>query len=490
MTIPPEAANEALNVTLTFVQLLMKRCIEVKKDDPEALRLSDEIAKRVAKDLKLYGGNATSFSPQLLSFAAVIRQHSRGGTFESVPNWTSVIDDDPRIKSHLRFQKTVHYRQPSADVPAIATLTAISTAVPTTMTLIVPPLTPSALPRVLSHMESDLLSKLVVEPKLSLRRARKNPPVLRHFPAGPLARFHHLYGTAFMRKPENAVLQVSNSKKWKAEDEDRDEATAVAKAKLPSPSEEPAKKRKKLISNVQKGPTGTILVKTKGLPVTTDQDILLVNKKDFRDTATRPAEWGSDSHIATPRQHSVHYHPRQCDKCTKLNMPCVVLPDKKFGYTCLACANCDSMKIACAIDGVGVRQRLQGKSAKASSNPAKYPRTTKSAPCPLPEQNIIEHKEAEKKPMDILPGQMQMHLEHRQSPAPTSSLESEPTPRYILQSIQDLSRRLDLLATNERVDRLEARAGLVETNLLKLLNELEERFNASNARQQSMASLA
>ncbi|KAG1836708.1 hypothetical protein C8R48DRAFT_793667 [Suillus tomentosus] len=96
----------------------------------------------------------------------------------------------------------------------------------------------------------------------------------------------------------------------------------------------------------------------------------------------------------------------------------------------------------------------------------------------------------EVKPMNVLPGQTQMHPAHRQSPAPTSSLESEPTPRYNLQSIQDLSRRLDLLAVNERVDALEARVGSVEINLLTWLNELEERFNASDAHRQSLASLA
>ncbi|KAG1854310.1 hypothetical protein C8R48DRAFT_675554 [Suillus tomentosus] len=71
----------------------------------------------------------------------------------------------------------------------------------------------------------------------------------------------------------------------------------------------------------------------------------------------------------------------------------------------------------------------------------------------------------EVKPMNVLPGQTQMHPAHRQSPAPTSSLESEPTPRYNLQSIQDLGRRLDLLAVNERVDALEARTNQLHTVL-------------------------
>ncbi|KAG1886436.1 uncharacterized protein F5891DRAFT_988856 [Suillus fuscotomentosus] len=135
MSVPPEAANDTLKVILVIVQSLMKRCIKVKEGDPEALKLSDEIARRVARDLKLYAGTATSFSPLLLSCATIIRQYSRGGAFQSVPDWTSVTDDDPQIKDHLRFQKTVHYHPPSAlDVPVIAT-SSIPTMKPIQMTL-------------------------------------------------------------------------------------------------------------------------------------------------------------------------------------------------------------------------------------------------------------------------------------------------------------------------------------------------------------------
>jgi hypothetical protein len=82
-----------------------------------------------------------------------------------------------------------------------------------------------------------------------------------------------------------------------------------------------------------------------------------------------------------------------------------------------------------------------------------------------------------------------MQPEHGQSPAPTNLLEPEPTAREILQGIQDLGRRLDLLAANERVDALEVRVGAVETNLLKRLDELEQRLNESDARWTSLESL-
>ncbi|KAG1898523.1 uncharacterized protein F5891DRAFT_1190907 [Suillus fuscotomentosus] len=424
MAVPPEVANDALNAMLAVVQSLAQRCIKVKKGDPEGLKLSDEIARRVAKDLKLYSGNATSFSPQLLSFAAVVRQHSKGGAFENVPDWTSTVD----------------YRPPSTfNIPAIATSTDIPATVPIPPALIVPPSTPSTPPSMPSQTDLDVIAKLVDEPKRQWKVASA----------------------------------AGDSKKRKAEDEG---ANAVAK------------KMRKLKSDVKKEPTGVIHVKRRASnslpiqessPVATDKDVLLVGDKDFLDAETWPAEWGSDSDVATPLQHSVRYHPRHCDKCAKLDIACVVLPDKKFGYTRLACANCDNMKIACAIDGVGVRQRLQDNAAKASSDACKTPKTS----------NIAGSKGAEKQPRAVLPGQAQVQPEHRQSPAPTNLLEPEPTARDILQGIQDLGQRLDLLAANERVDVLEVRVGSVETNLLQRLDELEQRLNKSDARWQSLESL-
>ncbi|KAG1786418.1 hypothetical protein EV424DRAFT_1356750, partial [Suillus variegatus] len=112
---PSDIANEALNSTLEAVQPLMKRCMKLKESDPTALIFSDEIAR--LGDLKLYGGAATSFSPQLLSCAAVVRQYSKAGAFVSLPDWNSVVDNDPRIKMHPRFHKTVGYRPPPPAYP-------------------------------------------------------------------------------------------------------------------------------------------------------------------------------------------------------------------------------------------------------------------------------------------------------------------------------------------------------------------------------------
>ncbi|KAG2058421.1 hypothetical protein BDR06DRAFT_968433 [Suillus hirtellus] len=439
MTVPTQAANDALNVTLEVVQSLMKRCIKVKEGDPEAFRLSDDIARRVAKDLKLYGGSATSFSPRLLSFAAIVREHSMGGAFESVPDWTTVTDDDPRIKNHPRFEKTLDYRPPSAlDVPAIVTSSAIPTVTPATTAPIIPLLTPLASPPMPSCEDLDLVTQSVAK----------------------------LTGSLQLR-----------AHKRKADDEDADGVVA--------------KKSRKSKSNVDKGPTGVFLPLWTLQPVTDDKDVPPATDKGCRDAETQAAEWGSDAHIATPQQHSVRHHARQCDKCTKLNIPCLVLPDKKFRYLRLACTNCDSMKITCTIDGIGVRQRLQA--VKQSSDPANHPKMSKSRVVSKTlvrrpsrsEQRIVQHKDladAEKKFKEVLPAGAQMQSEHGQSPGPTNLLTSEPTARQILQGIQDIGRRLDLLAPNERVDALEVKVGSMETNLRKRLDKLEQRLDASDAR--------
>ncbi|KAG1813768.1 hypothetical protein EV424DRAFT_1349017, partial [Suillus variegatus] len=63
--------------------------------------------------------------------------------------------------------------------------------------------------------------------------------------------------------------------------------------------------------------------------------------------------------------------------------------------------------------------------------------------------------------------------------------EPEPTARDILQSIHDLGRRFDLLATDERMDALHARVDSVERRISLRLTALEERFSVSNAHQEN-----
>jgi hypothetical protein len=80
-----------------------------------------------ARSLREHGEASTSFSPMLLSCAAEIRDHSDSVTRKIVtlPDWSAVRMDDPRITRHPRFAKTIGYRQPdqATPPPTIAALT-------------------------------------------------------------------------------------------------------------------------------------------------------------------------------------------------------------------------------------------------------------------------------------------------------------------------------------------------------------------------------
>ncbi|KAG1823305.1 hypothetical protein EV424DRAFT_1346329 [Suillus variegatus] len=485
---PSEAANDALNATLAAMQPLIKRCMKLKEGDPETFTLLDDIARRVAKGLKTYAGDATSFSPQLLSCAAVIRQYSKGGAFECVPDWTSVADNDPRIKSHPRFEKTVGYRIPAAiEVPSNFELPQAAASADLSPTDTVMP--PSTV--------------LAISPTASL--ADPDPAPMKY----------NLFVAGTQQKP-------GNSKKRKAEDGDTDDRVLANAPKSSAPPSKLKHKRKKkfLSDNEDSVPTGTIYVKPKRkeslpVPAEKDSDPAVPDSCDkaqdgcFQDAETRPAHWGHDSHIATPLEHSVRHHPRQCDNCRTFNIPCLVLPDKKFGCTRLACANCDQKKITCAIDGVGVRERSQAKTAAASSNSdkrsgtripksqaiSKTPAGRSSRKTAPHRSSGIGHKEtaypeARQQPKDVPPGNRLMQPlptvstsepiprpEQDDHPAPTNNIDPKPTARQILESIQDLRRRLDLFATNERVEALEARVALVESAFNQRLKALYQRLN-------------
>ncbi|KAG1807915.1 hypothetical protein EV424DRAFT_1543640, partial [Suillus variegatus] len=410
------------------------------------------------------------------------------------------------IKTHPRFEKTLGYHRPSlvevpADLDPQDAASASATAVPSAADPISPTSAPPALPA--SQSLDNPIAAPAAEHKLvspvpdPMAAGVQSPP---HLPVK-----FNLFVAGTKKKSGRAALQVGNTKKRKAKDEDTD----VDDPKLHPPSSKPRQKRKKkfLLADENKVCTGTIYVKSNAAS-DKDSDAAgpdLSNAADdenFLEVETRPAKWGQDSQIATPWKHSIRYHPRQCDKCTKLDIPCAVLPDKKFGYTRLACANCDHMKITCAIDGVGVRQRMQAKAAAATSKLArnsgmrmktscaisKTPGKRSLAQPPWVELNTIEEKKQQpgppvSAPMRTVPtvGTSRRPAQNNQL-APENCADPEPTARDILQSIHDLGRRLDLLATNERVDALEVRVHSVENILHQRLDALEQRLNASDAR--------
>ncbi|KAG1887526.1 uncharacterized protein F5891DRAFT_988128 [Suillus fuscotomentosus] len=559
---PSDIANEALNSTLEAVQPLMKRCMKLKESDPTALIFSDEIARRVAKDLKLYGGASTSFSPQLLSCAAVIRQHSKAGAFVSLPDWNSVVDNDPRIKTHPRFHKTIGYRPPppaypdAEPEPSMSSSTVPAEPNSTRGTLVIASKAPDLIqslhvvPEVQPSI-AELLSPAapVAEPLISgvqitatgMPNPEPTPPC--SISTAPVTVGRNVNGNVRSVRQGNAPTCQPQKRKLETNGSE------------PEPSSVPRKpvekRRRKFASDEEgNGATGTIHVKVtfrallclllmalsvkarNAVAPTAMSPSEIVDERGFWDAESRPVGWGLDATVATAVEHSVRYHPRKCDKCIKMDVRCIVLPDKKFGCTRLACANCDEMKITCAIDGVGIRQRLQAKAQKAvmktgvdpevkrSRTHAPKSRTAVKTPvlsAPpkaakpsrrlslAPKKVVFENPtiEVRQEPEAMMPDDANIRASRNiQSfrslqlppvdvPAPlTSSMaptpsEPEPTTRDILQSIQDLGRRFDLLATDERVDALHVRLDSVERRISLRLTALEEGFSVSNAHREN-----
>ncbi|KAG2341754.1 hypothetical protein BDR05DRAFT_949562 [Suillus weaverae] len=399
-----ETANDALNATLAAVQSLMRHCAKIVQGDPEALKLSDEIARHVAKDLKQYGADATSFSPKLLSCAAVVQQCSKAGTFETVLDWTTVSDQDLRIKSHPRFQKMVDYSSPNEG-------------------------SPGKQPRPVAEEDDEKSETTTAD----IRPTLLTPLTPAFVSPSPPAPKHNLFVPGHVKRKsanDNAKPQELAPKRKKQE------------ASAQKPKEEAS------------GSAG-------------QNSVCNIADEGFWDTDTK---------------HSVHHHAWKCDKCKKLGMPCLILPNRKVGCTRLACANCDAMKIACAIDGVSVWKRMQA--AKG----------LETATVPVKRSKSRAHKPQVVK---IAPDGKQLHpayclasthtpLEQLQPPA-TQTGELEPTASNILQGIQDLSMRFDLLATGERVHALEARVGAAEETWGKQLAALEQCLNASEEQHRAMS---
>ncbi|KAG2052604.1 hypothetical protein BDR06DRAFT_972984 [Suillus hirtellus] len=574
---PSEIANDTLQATLETVQSLMKRCLKLKESDPGTLTLLDEIARCLAKDLKLYGGSATLFSPKLLSCAAIVQEHSKASIFVSLPNWKTIIDDDPCIKSHLWFHKTLDYR-PSTFAEPQLTMEMAESTVKTLSESIRPPQLGSwkvmqpvplagneVLPRI---PRLQTLGVLVTELMRSDIRSNAIPPLV-FLPLTCLPRSiapamvrHGIHAAGSMKTQTTAQPR---KRKRKVEESDNDGKEAeVIHGCTPTPiSQKLIRKRKKkfMLDEGDNGDTGTTHVKVtlthKTVSVKTfnagaPNNILadmsatdLVNDKGFWDEKTRPVGWGLDSNITTTMEVgkqanlSVRYHPRQCNKCVKLKVPCIVLLDKKPGCIRLVCANCDEMKITCTIDGIGVWQRLQVKAKEAADEPkinplSKRPRShakksrpaaknlAKSTPAktmkpatrwsshvaqtvtmddPLNEQPTNSRP---KHPALLVPQNIQMSDPSKQSemglpeiisipaplqpPGPTNLPVPEPSGSDILRSIQDLGKRFDLLATNEWVDALDARVDSVEDRFGWRLMVLENQITASDARWQSVTS--
>ncbi|KAG2354405.1 hypothetical protein BDR07DRAFT_1382262, partial [Suillus spraguei] len=571
---PSELANDLLDETLQALQSLIRRCMKLKQDDVMVLTLSDEIARRVAKDLRLYGGAATSLSPELLSMAAVVRDHSKGGKFVSLPDWNAVTENDPRIKSHPRYQKTLHYKprsltaaSPGAEhtgtlLPEMITETSAirSTALEmgdaeeTAITIMeeASDITTAAIQAKMGDQDAIVITaarmpaevaeaqaggasvaafpaktdnaeaNIVAMPVAANDTTACTPmiPAAGHVdemsvsdPDAPPSTLRRHNGSMTTGMELDPVSPLPPSVAWKTEDSistrseirtmDNKLKSGVAFAQSPCPfaAGDTHQRKRQFVSDVEdNGATGTINVKRRKAP--TDGNAYIApattptqDGERSRDEDKQGHVWGRDAATATPAEHSVRYHSRKCDKCVKLGVACIVLPDKRYGRTRLVCAKCDERKVTCAIDGVGVRQRMQemakvvaaALSGNTPTTRTKTGATTRpksvrltlrntsamlsSSALQAPMGNSMQVSGSEVMVQRVGSGPPDAPIGNISEPAADVSSAAtmqgriqdlEPTPKDILRSIQDLGNRFDLLATSERVDVIEARVDSVE----------------------------
>ncbi|KAG1806382.1 uncharacterized protein HD556DRAFT_1302872 [Suillus plorans] len=207
--------------------------MKLKEGDPETLTLLDDIARCM-----------------LLSCAAIIQQYSKGSAFQHVPNWTSVSNNDPRIKSHPRFDKTMGYS---------------SSAAAEASTCFEPPHAPMSI-----HLSTNdtftllptVLALLLIWLRSPHRTLNPGQYLPHHIPpAAPVK--HSLFVAGMKKKPAKVTPQVGNSKKRKVAEEDANEAVMTDAPELPSRSSKPRQKRKKKFlsdKDQDQAPTRTVYV--------------------------------------------------------------------------------------------------------------------------------------------------------------------------------------------------------------------------------------
>ncbi|KAG2058070.1 hypothetical protein BDR06DRAFT_968987 [Suillus hirtellus] len=329
---PADTANEALDTTLVAMQLLIKQCMLLESGDPEVLRISDEISRHV-----------------LLSCTAIVQECSKAGTFQTMLDWTSMIDNDPRIKGHPWFNKTLNYCSCTADeIPILLdseplTSTGTPLAIHFAPLAIVPPPTLCPLPmdRDFANSPSQAIVPLLPSPtSMALEPLTLLPVSTVSIPSK-----YNLFvpGT----KNAKTAPKARNRKKRKAEDNGVEEVKLGNIPSSPSWLGKSSQKRSKYVSSDEQNEHTDItsvieaLVTHQILNVPADKNVApecsdsteMADESGFWDAETRPVEWGRDSAITT------------------------------------------AAEVTCAINRVGVRERMQAKAkamaAEAVANPTR-----------------------------------------------------------------------------------------------------------------------
>ncbi|KAG2100181.1 uncharacterized protein F5147DRAFT_777087 [Suillus discolor] len=488
----PKVANDVLDTTLATLQSLIKRCIHLKQGDPEALKLSDEIARHVAKDLRLYGGSATSFSPQLLSCATIVRQYSKGGAFESLPDWNSMVDDDPRIKSHPHFHKTLDYRP----LTAVGTLPILKVRATGSSSIIKPLTVPAAVHPFIKQaptLEANLAPLSLLPASLELEPLTPLAPSVAS--ATPATTKYKLFMPGNMSNKVKVTPHPTNDKKRKAEEDDTDSADAPR-----SPSRSRKQNLKKIKKSSKNGTTKETLlsaVSEKVLDPEAQDAIDTASDDSFWDAETRPRDWGLDSTIATEvegvrdrlqaeAKAKAVARVAEPPKRSRSRVPKVRAVNKMLKKASPAAPSIPAVPSAADVMEDIVKHGSEHRTLqKAVPSIPAVPSSSHVM------EDIVEHGMAPAEATLSPPIATPMMINHPKDIHPMEAnhlAEPEPTAKDILQATRDPGSKFDLLATNERVDALDAKVILVEEVFGHRLATLEQRMNSSDAQWKAMSS--
>ncbi|KAG2748632.1 hypothetical protein P692DRAFT_20874385, partial [Suillus brevipes Sb2] len=282
-------ANQALSLVAEKVGRLLMRAQKLKEGDPASKALAHDIAVTISTSFGLFGAAATSLSPMLLSCAAEIRDNcGPNGKMRGVPDWSTVCEDDPRIRGHPLFLKTIGYQRPRSPTPAPAP--ALATPPPPSLQL------PAA-------------SAISAGPLTPIPSSPSPPP---HLPAAK----HNLF-----------VAGTTTRSKRKApptEDNDDDEVQVTEPVKTAPARKLPAKATRKKIkfAVVDEEPPNNDVVYVKTKPAAGPSS-LPANAPAAASTVTQDNN-NLDADMTSSRLHS-----RPCEKCIKDDLPCTVFFSEK-----------------------------------------------------------------------------------------------------------------------------------------------------------------
>ncbi|KAG2045762.1 hypothetical protein BDR06DRAFT_1015317 [Suillus hirtellus] len=219
----------------------------------------DEIARHVAKDLKVYAGHATSFSPQLLSCVAVLWQYSKAG-------------------HHPRFHKTVNYHH----VTSFGVMEPVASGfmdVKATSSILPLDATPES--RSITHIQDPALTKDILSLAIHAQaftlaalcdQVLWTPPQTVTAPLEPLTPLYPSTAavpskdnpsvTGNMKPQTQTVRQPTKQKNIQGEDDATHETHGMHRpAPRPLFQQSAPKKKKKFMSdNEDNRPTGSILI--------------------------------------------------------------------------------------------------------------------------------------------------------------------------------------------------------------------------------------